>query len=313
MQQRDVLSQLVLAVAIGVGIGLVVAILPSQGSAFESLGAPGTSDVAAASTTPTQRPSSVRPQTPSPAPTSGTSFTAPTVEPSPVPSAGSVEPSLPTAASPAATRTPATSARVGLSTMTDVARMWRDDSGTVRVHVVVSATNATDVTLSLANGERSYRIISPTGRTLYTGWFPYAFPPRLTPGQTSHLVTTAVLPLSVAGGDVRVQPTISGEPADAELPPLEVSDLRLVDRGGQITVTGVVRDPGPQDVRDGIVGVLCLDSTGAVVGGLYDNAQVAVIPSGGRARFETAYPGLPPIDAGMITALRGEAFDLDSP
>jgi hypothetical protein len=159
-----------------------------------------------------------------------------------------------------------------LPTKTDVARIWRDDTGMVRVHVVVSVTNATDVVLSLANGDRSYRIISATGRTLYTGRFPYAFPSRLAPGETSHLVTTAVLPLGVATADVRVEPMISGEPTDAVVPSLEVSDLRLVERSGQITVTGIVRNPGPRDVRDGVVGILCLD-TSAVVGGLYDNAQ----------------------------------------
>ena len=207
--------------------------------------------------------------------------------------------------SPAETRD-----RVALQIDTPVARTWRDSAGTVRVHVVVSATNDTSDVRSLAAAERTFRLISAAGRTVHTGRFAYAFPFVVRPGGTSHLITTVVLPIGVDATNVRVEAEILADITTAVQPMLEVSDLRLVSSEGRPGVRGIVRNTGAEDVTFGVVAVIGRDASGRVIGGFYDNVNVASIAAGGEATFQTEYPGLPSAAAGRIADLSGVAFDV---
>ena len=208
------------------------------------------------------------------------------------------------------TATAETRDRVALRTDAPVARTWGDSAGTVRVHVVVSATNDTSDVRSLAAAERTFRLISAAGRTVHTGRFAYAFPFVVPPGGTSHLITTVVLPVGVDVTNVRVEAEILADITTAVQPMLEVSDLRLVSSDGRPGVRGIVRNTGAEDVTFGVVAVIGRDASGRVIGGFYDNVNVAAIAAGGEATFQTEYPGLPPAAAGRIADLSGVAFDV---
>jgi hypothetical protein len=258
----------------------------------------------------TASPSSGRASEDSPSPRDPPS--TPTSDPSPVVHA--TEPTPRSPADPTASAVPTPTAetrdRVALPTDTPVARTWRDSAGTVRVHVVVSATNDTSDIRSLAAAERTFRLISAAGRTIHTGRFAYAFPFVVPPGGTSHLITTVVLPFGVDATNVRVEAEILADITTAVQPMLEVSDLRLVSSEGRPGVRGIVRNTGAEDVTFGVVAVIGRDASGRVIGGLYDNVDVALIAAGGEATFQTEYPGLPPAAAGRIVDLSGVAFDV---
>jgi hypothetical protein len=198
---------------------------------------------------------------------------------------------------------------VALRTETLVAQTWRDTAGTLRVHVVVSATNDTSDALSVGAADRTFRVINAEGGTILSGRFPYAFPFVVPPAGTTHLITTAVLPTGVDATTVRVEAEIFADIAPAVRPVLEVSDLRLVFSDGRPAVRGIVRNTGAEDVTFGVVAVIGRDASGRVIGGLYDNVNVASIRAGGEAMFQTEYPGLPPAAAERIADLIGIAFD----
>ena len=279
------LTQLAVVLAIGVICGVGVPIIVTSG-----LG--GTPSLTTVSPSPGAAPE----DSPSPRDRPST----PTSDPSPV-----VHATESTPRSPAETRD-----RVALRIDTPVARTWRDSAGTVRVHVVVSATNDTSEVRSLAAAERTFRLISAAGRTVHTGRFAYAFPFVVPPGGTSHLITTADLPVGVDATIVRVEAEILADITTAVQPMLEVSDLRLVSSECRSGVRGIVRNTGAQDVTFGVVAVIGRDASGRVIGGFYDNVNVASIAAGGEATFQTEYPGLPPAAAGRIADLSGVAFDV---
>lgn len=322
------LSQLMPGIVVGLATGLAVGIVAGIGAIAPSgpddrrgaVADPGAGPtlVAGTFTSPTASGPSPIASGPSPIASSpaGRSGPAPrSARPSIAASVGSSVAPRPTSTRAAGTAAPV-AGRVALRATTSSLRVWRDGTGNARVHFVVSAANHTETALSLVGGERTYRIVSTAGRPLRTGRFAYAFPERILPGATSYLITTTSLPLEEATTSVRVEPTIVATAADAtetDVSSLRVSTLRLIRRGGELAVSGEVRNAGPAAVHNGIVGVLCLDRSGKVVGGLYDNVLVASIPAGGRVRFETSYPGLPPLAVGLVSRLRGIAFDLDNP
>ena len=241
-------------------------------------------------------------------------LTATTASTNPVAQATQSTPGSPAPGTTSAvpTATAETGDRVALRTDTLVAQAWRDIAGTVRVHVVVSATNDTSAARSLATAARTFRLISAAGQTFHTGRFPYAFPFVVPPGATSHLITTVVLPVGVDATDLRVEADILADITTVLQPMLEVSDLRLVSSEGRPGVRGIVRNTSAEDVTFGVVAVIGRDASGRVIGGFYDNVNIASIVAGGEATFQTEYPGIPPETASRIADLSGVAFDVES-
>jgi hypothetical protein len=206
---------------------------------------------------------------------------------------------------------PETPVAATLRAETLVADSWRDSLGTVRVHIVVSATNDTSESRSLANGG-SFRLIGADGQVLHSGRFTYAFPPVVAPGDASYLITTVVLPIGVDGAGVRVEPEIAANVSTGDHRLLEVSDLELVSTDGRPGVRGLVRNGGSPVPGLAVVGVIGRDAGGRVVGGWYDNVIVASITGDGEAPFQMEYPGVPSSVAGRIANLSGIAFDLET-
>jgi hypothetical protein len=304
----DALTQVGLAIAvIGVGVAIIAAgglgtVL--LGGRLQTTASPG---VAVSVTTASPRSGAASEDSPPPREPLSTPPSESPVVHAPESTPGS--PAAPTA-SAVATAAAATRERVALRTDTPVAWSWRDSAGTVRVHVVVAASNDTSDVLSLAATERTFRLISAAGRTVHAGRFAYAFPFVVPPGGTSYLITTAVLPYGVDATNVRVEAEILADITTAVQSMLEVSDLRLVSNEGRPGVRGIVRNTGAEDVTFGVVAVIGRDASGLVIGGLYDNVNVASIAPGGEATFQTEYPGLPPAAAGRIADLSGVAFDV---
>ena len=94
-----------------------------------------------------------------------------------------------------------------------------------------------------------------------------------------------------------------------------VSHLRVTTAafGTSIQVSGVVKNTTRRIATNGIVAVILLDATGAILAGLIDSTSVRTLQAGKSAAFETSYPLSPPLVPGRVRRMIAIAFDLSSP
>jgi hypothetical protein len=189
---------------------------------------------------------------------------------------------------------------------------WRDANGATQAEVIVGVRNEQSEPVRVEGGSSGYDVLDPHGLVVANGFFSYAFPEVVQPGRSSYLVARiggAFVPPSDLS-TLRLRLDVYPLPGGAPGPPPTISDLtwrRAADGG--IEVSGTIVNASSAPIVDGAVCVLLRDGSNRILGAVYDPATIGHVQPNGRASFQTAFPGTPPIDPKSIE--KAEAIGLD--
>jgi hypothetical protein len=230
-----------------------------------------------------------------PTPTGEVAGAAPTGTPNPPPTPG---------ASP-------TEARATVTVGQKVVHSWQSTLGLVQAHVVVEVRNGGSGWATLRAADSSFTIRDRAGRALETGYFAYAFPTSVGPGQSAYLMQTVDLAFARREQVNGVDATVAADPGDALDTRIEVSNLtwRTAPLAAGLEVSGTATNLSRREVANGLVGVVLFDSGGRILGAVYDNVDLASLGPGQQRAFATSYPGTPPIDPRAVARAQAFAFE----
>jgi hypothetical protein len=189
---------------------------------------------------------------------------------------------------------------------------WTGQFGELRLQVILPVRNVGADWLRLPRSKSTYRILDRARRDLGGGVFTAALPEFVGPGETAYLTDT----LSASFADPREVITAESDVhAVAADPPgtlLSVAAVALsTGPSGGLEASGQVRNDGAVPARSVIAGVIALDQAGRPIGAVYDLTDVGPIEPGATIKFNTEYPGAPPIRDSAVGSAIGFAFESD--
>jgi hypothetical protein len=185
-------------------------------------------------------------------------------------------------------------------------------SGATEAHVVVGVANDGGTLIQLDPAATEYEVRDAGGGPVAAGRFTYPMPLTIEPGETGWFVEsmTAMFVKPDPGWTVHVEPRFR----EAERPARRytVDDVAWsIGPDGRLTATGRVTNETGAQASQPIVATIFLDSNGVPLAGLYDLTDAALLDAGKTQRFETDYPGSPPVEPARIARLEAFAYEAD--
>ena len=213
------------------------------------------------------------------------------------PRAATLAPPSPTSAPPPTpVASPSAPTDGGLSIGQAAIRTWRGAFGELRLQVIVRVRNGGSAWMRLTRSASSYDVYDRAHRTVASGIFTIALPEVIGPGETAYLVDTLSLafgkPSDFATSKAVVTAALA-EPPSVRLSVTSVAISTGADRA--LRAVGEVRNDGDVTARSIIAGVVVLDGGGRPLAAVYDLSDTGELKPGATIRFDTEYPGAPPV------------------
>jgi hypothetical protein len=294
-----------------VGVGILVI----GGAVLATTGRPGpTGEVLSAVATP--RPTVAETRQPSSAAGAGGATTS---RPSPAgelsatitPSA-TTTPSAATSSAtpvPASTQVPSPVSGAQVSVDAPVLHVWRGAYGELRLQVIVRVRNTGSDWAALTRAASTYQVLDGRGRVSTSGVFTAALPEVVAPGGQSFLVDTVSVAFGRPADYISARADIHTGPAVEPRDLLVVSGVQIsTSAEGGLRAVGEIQNAGDLVARSIIAGVVVLDPEGRPLAAVYDLTDTGDLNPGASIRFDTDYPGAPPVDGGSNASLIGLAF-----
>jgi hypothetical protein len=218
--------------------------------------------------------------------------------------------SSPAAASPAAASPAAAPAGAAEPALGEpVIATWKGRYGETRVQIIQPVRNNGGGWLQLPRSSSTYLITDSEGVEVARGVFTAALPEYIGPGDTGYLVDTLSAAFASADEFRSAETTVDAIPVAKPDVALSVGGVELsqgVDGG--LRATGSVRNEGATTARSVVAGIVAVGENGVAEGALLDLTDIGDLEPGMTLRFDTEYPGAPPISGGSPGKVLGFAY-----
>jgi hypothetical protein len=186
---------------------------------------------------------------------------------------------------------------------------WRGAFGELRLQVIVKVRNGGPSWVRLTRSASSYDVHDRAHRIVASGIFTVALPEVIGPGETAYLVDTLSLAFGKPGDFVSSKAVVRAAPAEPPGVRLSVTSVAISTGADQsLRAVGQVRNDGTVTARSIIAGVIVLDRDGRPLAAVYDLTDTGVLEPGETIRFDTEYPGAPPIGPQSVARIIGYGF-----